>query len=48
MVGENGATSLGMMEHTFNPSTREAEAGRSFESVASLVYIMNSRTDIHT
>lgn len=32
-----------MMEHTFNPRTRESEEGRSLFK-ASLVYIMNSRT----
>ena len=33
-----------MVAHVFNPSTREAEADRSLESEASLVYRVNSRT----
>lgn len=32
----------GMMVYAFNPSTREAEAGRSLGLQASLVYILNS------
>ena len=32
----------GIVVHTFNPSTWEAEAGREFE--ASLVYVVSSRT----
>jgi hypothetical protein len=31
------------MVHTFNPSTQEAEAGRSLEFEASLVYRVGSR-----
>jgi hypothetical protein len=30
--------------HAFNPSTREAEAGRSLEFKASLIYRVSSRT----
>jgi hypothetical protein len=33
----------GVVAHTFNPSTQEAEAGR-FEFEASLVYKVSSRT----
>jgi hypothetical protein len=33
-----------MVAHTFNPSTQEAEAGRSLEFKASLVYRASSRT----
>ena len=33
-----------MVEHAFDPSTQEAEAGR-FEFEASLVYRVSSRTD---
>ena len=33
-----------MVAHTFNPSTREAEAGGSHEFEASLVYKVSSKT----
>ena len=33
-----------MVAHAFNPSTREAEAGRFFEFEASLVYKVSSST----
>jgi hypothetical protein len=33
-----------VVAHTFNPSTREAEAGGSLEFKASLVYKVSSRT----
>jgi hypothetical protein len=33
-----------VVAHTFNPSTREAEAGGSLEFEASLVYKVSSRT----
>ena len=33
-----------MVVHVFNPSTREAEAGRFSEFEASLVYRVSSRT----
>ena len=33
-----------MLTHTFNPSTREPEAGRTPEFEASLVYRASSRT----
>jgi hypothetical protein len=33
-----------MVVHTFNPSTPEAEAGRSCEFKASLVYIVSYKT----
>jgi hypothetical protein len=34
----------GVVVHAFNPSTREAEAGRSLEFEASLVHRVSSRT----
>jgi hypothetical protein len=34
----------GVVEHAFNPSTREAEAGRFLSSEANLVYKVSSRT----
>ena len=34
----------GMEVHAFNPSTQEAEAGRSLEFEASLIYKASSRT----
>jgi hypothetical protein len=33
-----------LVAHDFNPSTWEVKSGRSLESEASLVYIVNSRT----
>jgi hypothetical protein len=35
----------GVVAHVFNPSTREAEAGRFLEFEASLVYKVSSRAD---
>jgi hypothetical protein len=37
-------TRIGMVAHAFNPSTREAEAGKISEFEASLVYRVSSRT----
>jgi hypothetical protein len=43
---KNPSAKQAMMVHTFNPSTREAEAGESLSSEfeSSLVYKENSRT----
>jgi hypothetical protein len=39
-----GSLKPGVVAHTFNPSTWEAEAGGSLEFEASLVYKVSSRT----
>jgi hypothetical protein len=41
---QNKSPEPGVVVHTFNPSTREAEAGGSLEFEASLVYKVSSRT----
>jgi hypothetical protein len=41
---DSGVKRLCMMIYTFNPSTQEAEAGRSLEFQVSLVYTVSSRT----
>jgi hypothetical protein len=41
---ENRKLNGGVVAHAFNPSTHEAEAGRSFQLVTSLVYRVSSRT----